>query len=47
MSALEKTGGRIVVVSSDLAQLRLLGASDYATSKHAVNRLVEFIALGA
>ncbi|KAI9444544.1 NAD-P-binding protein [Lactarius indigo] len=45
LSALEKTSGRIVVVSSSLAQLRYLLASDYATSKHAINRLVEFIAL--
>jgi NAD(P)-dependent dehydrogenase (short-subunit alcohol dehydrogenase family) len=45
LSALEKTSGRIVVVSSTLAQLRYLHASDYATSKHALNRLVEFIAL--
>ncbi|KAI9467354.1 NAD-P-binding protein [Lactarius psammicola] len=45
LSALEKTSGRIVVVSSGAAQLRIPHASDYATSKHAVNRLVEFIAL--
>ncbi|KAH9034068.1 NAD-P-binding protein [Lactarius pseudohatsudake] len=45
LSALEKTSGRIVVVSSGAAQLRLPLASDYATSKHALNRLVEFIAL--
>ncbi|KAH9042845.1 NAD-P-binding protein [Lactarius hengduanensis] len=45
LSALEKTGGRIVVVSSNGAQLRIPHASDYATSKHALNRLVEFIAL--
>ncbi|KAI9451763.1 NAD-P-binding protein [Lactarius psammicola] len=45
LSALEKTSGRIVVVSSSIAQLRFLCASDYGTSKHAVNRLVEFIAL--
>ncbi|KAH9008570.1 NAD-P-binding protein [Lactarius hengduanensis] len=44
--ALEKTCGRIVVVSSDGAQLRIRNASDYVTSKHALNRLVEFIALG-
>ncbi|KAH9002449.1 NAD-P-binding protein [Lactarius hatsudake] len=43
--ALEKTCGRIVVVSSDGAQLRITHASDYVTSKHALNRLVEFIAL--
>jgi len=45
LSALEKTSGRIVVVSSNVAQIRFLLASDYATSKHALNRLVEFIAL--
>ncbi|KAH9173309.1 NAD-P-binding protein [Lactarius sanguifluus] len=45
LSALEKTGGRIVVISSNAAQLRIPHASDYATSKHALNRLVEFIAL--
>ncbi|KAH9166926.1 hypothetical protein EDB89DRAFT_2001016 [Lactarius sanguifluus] len=47
LSALEKTSGCIVIVSSSLAQLRFLLASDYAISKHALNRLVEFIALGA
>ncbi|KAI9447672.1 NAD-P-binding protein [Lactarius indigo] len=45
LSALEKTSGRIVVVSSNAAQLRVPHASDYAISKHAINRLVEFIAL--
>ncbi|KAI9446659.1 NAD-P-binding protein [Lactarius indigo] len=45
LSALEKTSGRIVVISSNAAQLRFPHASDYATSKHAINRLVEFIAL--
>ncbi|KAH9000554.1 NAD-P-binding protein [Lactarius hatsudake] len=45
LSALEKTSGRIVVVSSNAAQLRLPHTSDYAISKHATNRLVEFIAL--
>ncbi|KAH9002450.1 NAD-P-binding protein, partial [Lactarius hatsudake] len=45
LSALEKTSGRIVVVSSGAAQIRIPLASDYVTSKHAVNRLVEYIAL--
>lgn len=45
LSALEKTGGRIVVITSSFAQQRILRASDYCTSKHALNRLVEFIAL--
>ncbi|KAH9002473.1 NAD-P-binding protein [Lactarius hatsudake] len=40
-----KPAGRIVVISSNAAQLRIPHASDYATSKHALNRLVEFIAL--
>jgi hypothetical protein len=35
-----------VVVTSSFAQQRILRASDYCTSKHALNRLVEFIALG-
>ncbi|KAH9071549.1 NAD-P-binding protein [Lactarius deliciosus] len=45
LSALEKTGGRIVVISSNAAQLRIPHASDSSTSKHALNRLVEIIAL--
>ncbi|KAH9042871.1 NAD-P-binding protein [Lactarius hengduanensis] len=45
LSALEKTSGRIVVISSGSAQHRIPHTSDYATSKHALNRLVEFIAL--
>ncbi|KAH9180337.1 NAD-P-binding protein [Lactarius sanguifluus] len=45
LSALEKTSGRIVVISSIAAQLRIPHGSDYAISKHAINRLVEFIAL--
>ncbi|KAH9079206.1 NAD-P-binding protein [Lactarius deliciosus] len=45
LSALEKTSGRIVVISSNAAQLRVPHGSDYAISKHAINRLVEFIAL--
>ncbi|KAH8989507.1 hypothetical protein EDB86DRAFT_2807810, partial [Lactarius hatsudake] len=40
-----KTSGRIVITSSVVAQLRFLCASDYAISRHAVNRLVEFISL--
>ncbi|KAH9035109.1 NAD-P-binding protein [Lactarius deliciosus] len=42
VSTLEKTSGRIVATSSVVAQLC---ASDYAISKHAVNRLLEFISL--
>ncbi|KAH9062282.1 NAD-P-binding protein [Lactarius vividus] len=45
LSALEKTSGRIVAISSVVAQLRVPHISDYGTSKHALNRLVEFIAL--
>ncbi|KAH8982814.1 hypothetical protein EDB92DRAFT_2106506 [Lactarius akahatsu] len=45
LPALEKTSGRIMVISSSGAQLRVPYASDYTTSKHPVNRLVEFIAL--
>ncbi|KAH9180344.1 NAD-P-binding protein [Lactarius sanguifluus] len=45
LSALEKTSGRIVVISSTSAQSRFPHGSDYAISKHAINRLVEFIAL--
>ncbi|KAH8987541.1 hypothetical protein EDB86DRAFT_2832241 [Lactarius hatsudake] len=45
LPTLEKTSGRIVVTSSVVAQLRFLCASDYAISKQAVNRLVEFISL--
>ncbi|KAH9004928.1 NAD-P-binding protein, partial [Lactarius hatsudake] len=40
-----KTGGRIMVISSVSAQLRVSHGSDYSISKHAINRLVEFIAL--
>ncbi|KAI9467355.1 NAD-P-binding protein [Lactarius psammicola] len=45
LSALEKTSGRIVVISSGAAQYRIPHSSDYAISKHAIGRLVEFIAL--
>ncbi|KAH9062309.1 NAD-P-binding protein [Lactarius vividus] len=45
LPALEKTSGRIMVISSGGAQLRGPYASDYTTSKNAINRLVEFIAL--
>ncbi|KAH9032948.1 hypothetical protein EDB84DRAFT_1561824 [Lactarius hengduanensis] len=45
LPALEKTSGRIMVISSSGAQLRVPYASGYTTSKHPINRLVEFIAL--
>jgi NAD(P)-dependent dehydrogenase (short-subunit alcohol dehydrogenase family) len=43
---LEKTQGYIVAITSLGAQLRVPGGSDGCITKHAVNRLVEFIALG-
>ncbi|KAI0265855.1 NAD-P-binding protein [Gloeopeniophorella convolvens] len=46
VSALAESEGRIVVVSSAAAQIRQPGTSDYCVSKHAIGRLVEFIALG-
>jgi hypothetical protein len=44
--ALEKTQGYVVALSSVGAQLRFPGISDANISKHAVNRLIEFVALG-
>jgi NAD(P)-dependent dehydrogenase (short-subunit alcohol dehydrogenase family) len=38
-----KTSGHLILISSVGAQLLTPGASDYQTSKHAVNRLCEFI----
>lgn len=38
-----QSGGHLVLVSSIGAQLLMPGASDYQTSKHAINRLCEFI----
>lgn len=37
------SGGHLIMMSSVGAQLLVDGASDYQTSKHAVNRLVEFV----
>jgi len=37
------SGGHLILMSSVGAQLLMPGASDYQTSKHAVNRLCEFI----
>lgn len=37
------SGGHLILLSSVGAQLLMPGASDYQTSKHAVNRLCEFI----
>ena len=39
------TGGHLILISSVGAQLLTPGASDYQTSKHAINRLCEFINL--
>ncbi len=44
-SARGSTGGHLILISSVGAQLLTPGASDYQTSKHAVNRLCEFINL--
>jgi hypothetical protein len=44
--ALKKTHGYVVALSSVGAQLRIPGSSDANISKHAVNRLIEFVALG-
>ncbi|KAI0316834.1 NAD-P-binding protein [Amylostereum chailletii] len=44
VSHLEKTNGYIVATSSGAAQRRLPLGSDYCVSKHALGRLVEYIA---
>lgn len=38
-----KSGGHIILLSSIGAQVLMPGASDYQTSKHAINRLCEFV----
>jgi NAD(P)-dependent dehydrogenase (short-subunit alcohol dehydrogenase family) len=38
-----RSGGHLILLSSVGAQLLMLGASDYQTSKHALNRLCEFV----
>lgn len=38
-----QSGGHLVLLSSIGAQLLMPGASDYQTSKHAINRLCEFV----
>ncbi|KAI0056299.1 NAD-P-binding protein [Artomyces pyxidatus] len=40
-----KTKGKIIIISSGIAQRRVPMASDYATSKFALNRFTEFVAL--
>ncbi len=42
-SAKGSTGGHMILISSIGAQLLMPGASDYQVSKHAINRLCEFI----
>ena len=37
------SGGHLILLSSVGAQLLMPGASDYQTSKHAINRLCEFV----
>jgi NAD(P)-dependent dehydrogenase (short-subunit alcohol dehydrogenase family) len=39
------SGGHLILISSAGAQLLTPGASDYQTSKHAINRLCEFVNL--
>ena len=45
--ALEQSRGYYVAISSIGAQVRIPGNSDMNISKHALNRLVEFIVLGS
>jgi NAD(P)-dependent dehydrogenase (short-subunit alcohol dehydrogenase family) len=42
-SAIGKSGGHLILISSVGAQSLTPGASDYQTSKHAINRLCEFV----
>ena len=42
-SALGKSGGHLILLSSIGGQFVMPGASDYQTSKHAINRLCEFV----
>jgi hypothetical protein len=46
-AALELSRGYFVATSSGGAQVRIPGTSDMNISKHAVNRLIEFIVLGS
>ena len=46
-TALEQSRGYCVAISSVGAQVRIPGISDMNISKHALNRLVEFIVLGS
>ena len=38
-----RSGGHLILLSSVGAQLLMPGASDYQTSKHAINRLCESV----
>lgn len=42
-TAIGASGGHLILLSSIGAQLLMPGASDYQTSKHAINRLCEFV----
>jgi NAD(P)-dependent dehydrogenase (short-subunit alcohol dehydrogenase family) len=42
-AAAGQSGGHLLLLSSIGAQLLMPGASDYQTSKHAINRLCEFV----
>lgn len=42
-AAEDRSGGHLILISSIGAQLLSAGASDYQTSKHAINRLCEFV----
>lgn len=42
-AAAGSSGGHLILLSSVGAQLLMSGASDYQTSKHAINRLCEFV----
>lgn len=44
-SANGRSGGHLILISSVGAQLLTPGASDYQTSKHAINRLCEFVSV--
>jgi len=44
-SGMGRSGGHLILLSSVGAQLLTPGASDYQTSKHAINRLCEFVNL--
>jgi NADP-dependent 3-hydroxy acid dehydrogenase YdfG len=43
---LEQTNGYVIITSSRAARIRIPSASDCCISKHAVNRLAEYSAVG-